>query len=152
VDSAEAIAGHLHELSRVVRQSKQHWMQHRPGVPAGLLAGLALIESASPDGCHAKELAERSGLDPSTVSRAIAGLVSHGLVARVSDPGDRRATSLTLTPAGIAALAEARTWFATFLKQALAGWPPAEIDAFAENLGRFLADVHSHQRDWEAAR
>ncbi|MEU4241730.1 MarR family transcriptional regulator [Actinoplanes sp. NPDC026619] len=135
-------------MGRFVRQSKQQWQHHRPGVPAGLLAGLAVIESVLPDGCHATEPAERSGLDPSTVSRAIAGLVEHGLVAGRADSGGRRATALQVTEA----LADARDWFATFRRQALVGWQPSEVTAFAGSLERFLSDARSRHRDWEAAR
>ena len=142
-----AIASRLFEVTRFVRLSKQQWLHDRPDVPIGLVSGLALIDSRG--GCHAKELASRSGLDPSTVSRAVAAMVGHGLVQRRVDPADRRASSLVVTDTGHEVLAEARTWFLDLLRRALADWRPDEVEAFALALARFLVAVH---QELEAAR
>jgi DNA-binding MarR family transcriptional regulator len=45
-------------------------------------------------------LAEVEGLNPTLLSRAIADLVQAGLVARVSDDGDRRSAWVEITAAG----------------------------------------------------
>ena len=46
------------------------------------------------------ELSKRLGLDKSTLSRTIDGLVNNGLVARVANPTDRRFYLLSLTIKG----------------------------------------------------
>ena len=46
-------------------------------------------------------LAASEDLNPTMLSRVIGELVAAGLVARVSDPGDRRAARVTATAAGI---------------------------------------------------
>lgn len=46
------------------------------------------------------QLAEQLGLDKSTLSRTIDGLVNIGLVERLPHPSDRRFTPLTLTEQG----------------------------------------------------
>ena len=46
------------------------------------------------------ELARELGLDPSTLSRTVDGLVTIGLVQRAGHPGDRRVTLLSLTEQG----------------------------------------------------
>ncbi len=46
------------------------------------------------------ELAKRLGLDKSTLSRTIDGLVNVGLVERVAHPNDRRFNLLSLTAKG----------------------------------------------------
>jgi DNA-binding MarR family transcriptional regulator len=46
------------------------------------------------------ELAEAESLNPTMLSRVIADLGAAGLVARVSDAGDRRAAWVNSTPAG----------------------------------------------------
>ena len=46
------------------------------------------------------DLAERLGLDPTTVSRLATGLLRLGLVTRVPDERDKRKAWLELTPAG----------------------------------------------------
>ncbi len=46
------------------------------------------------------ELAELESLNPTMLSRVVSDLVDAGLVARVSDDGDRRAAWVKITPAG----------------------------------------------------
>ncbi len=46
------------------------------------------------------ELAEREGLNPTMLSRVVAGLCRAGLVARSSDPSDRRVALAAPTSAG----------------------------------------------------
>jgi DNA-binding MarR family transcriptional regulator len=46
------------------------------------------------------ELAESEGLNPTMVSRVVAGMVEQGLLARSSDEGDRRAAWVKVTGAG----------------------------------------------------
>lgn len=130
----------VRDLLRVVRMVKQ---QHHSAVPAGLVGILGLIEreGGNPTGCHAKQLAVRAGLDPSTVSRAVAALVSHGLVERRADPADGRASVLVVTDRGRAALAESRDWRAALVARALADWTPEEVDALTAALGRLTTDV-----------
>lgn len=50
-------------------------------------------------------LSELLGLDRSTLSRTVDGLVKTGLVERSDDPSDRRTLRLALTPAGMAKVA-----------------------------------------------
>lgn len=50
-------------------------------------------------------LAAALGLDSSTLSRTVDGLVRAGLVERAEDASDRRSLRLTLTPAGRAKVA-----------------------------------------------
>jgi len=142
----------LRDLMKVVRLLKQQREGLRPGMPAGMVGILMIIDQlgGSADdgchGCHAKELAHRAGLDQSTVSRSVAALVSHGLVDRVPDPADKRASILAVTPAGRQALAEARDWFEGVLARALKEWRDDEIDVLTASLGRFVTDLDSALR------
>ncbi len=52
-------------------------------------------------------LGGRVVLSRTRVSRLVQELESRGLVSRAPDPGDRRSTLASITPAGLAALAEA---------------------------------------------
>ena len=61
----------------------------------GILGLLAREEGILPS-----ELAQRAQLDRARTSRAITGLVTKGLVQRITRPGDRRAAALHLTEAG----------------------------------------------------
>ncbi|MDQ6729596.1 MAG: MarR family transcriptional regulator [Actinomycetota bacterium] len=59
---------------------------------------LLTIVRAGPIGLSA--LADGESLNPTMLSRVISDLVEAGYVARVSDPGDRRAASVRCTAAG----------------------------------------------------
>ncbi|MEV0429186.1 MarR family transcriptional regulator [Micromonospora sp. NPDC050495] len=140
----------LQELLTGVRLLKQRRSHHQPAVPPGLVGLLRQI-----DGCQARDLAERSRLDPSTVSRAVATLVADGLVERTADPDDRRASRLTLTEAGRTALADTEDWYGRVLAGALADWTPDEVTAFSVALGRFTRDLEvalAHHDNLEDAR
>jgi DNA-binding MarR family transcriptional regulator len=161
----------LRDLMKVVRLLKQQRESLRPGMPTGMVGILMIIDQLSGGneggpteagqnrvgqnragqkeagtdggchGCHAKELARRAGLDQSTVSRSVAALVNHGLVDRVPDPADKRASILAVTPVGRQALAEARDWFEGVLTRALEEWREEEIDVLSASLGRFVTDL-----------
>jgi DNA-binding MarR family transcriptional regulator len=134
--TTQAIGERLQDLIKVIRLLKHQRAADRPLVPAGLVGLLGLIDKMSA-GCHARELAIHSSLDPSTVSRAVAGLVADGLVAREPDPHDGRASVLVVTDKGHAALAEAMEWYGSRIGQALADWTPDEIATFSRGLDRF---------------
>lgn len=65
-----------------------------------LLASLRAMTAAG-DRPNQRELADYIGLDAIFVSKLIATLERHGLVARAQHPADSRAVELTLTDAGI---------------------------------------------------
>jgi DNA-binding MarR family transcriptional regulator len=46
------------------------------------------------------ELSESEGINPTMLSRVVADFAEQGLLERVSDPGDRRAAIVEVTPAG----------------------------------------------------
>ncbi|GAB2962237.1 MarR family winged helix-turn-helix transcriptional regulator [Saccharothrix stipae] len=136
---ARQLEDRVRDLLKVVRMVKQR--RHR--LAPGLIGALSLIDraGATPSGCHAKELAARAGLDPSTVSRTVAALVANGLVERRADPGDGRVGILVVTERGHAELAAARDWYDELLCRALAHWSPEEVEALTESLGRLTTDV-----------
>jgi DNA-binding MarR family transcriptional regulator len=84
-------------------------------------------------------LATCVGLDTSTVSRHVKALESSGLLARTEDPGDRRASRLTVTDAGRAVLAEAMAVRTAALAKVLDGWSEIDRDTLCALMGR-LAD------------
>ncbi|AVT34042.1 MarR family transcriptional regulator [Plantactinospora sp. BC1] len=138
-----ALGDRLRDLMSAMRLIRHRRAIERPAVPSGLVGMLLQIDELADQtaGCHAKELADRSGLDPSTVSRAVAALVARGLVTRRADPADRRASFVVLTDEGRTALTEARDWYGDLLRAALADWSAAEIDALTGALDRFVTDI-----------
>ncbi|MFG2052586.1 MarR family winged helix-turn-helix transcriptional regulator [Micromonospora sp. NPDC048930] len=144
----------LHDLLKGVRLLKQRRADDRPAIPLGLVGMLRHIDACAA-GCHARDLADRTRLDPSTVSRAVAALVADGLVDRRADPTDRRASQLVVTDAGRAALADTQDWYGQVLTRALADWTPDEVAALAAALGRFTRDLEvalAHHDNLEDAR
>ncbi|MET7750481.1 MarR family transcriptional regulator [Micromonospora sp. NPDC005367] len=151
---ARELVRRLQDLLRGVRLIKQRRAEERPVIPLGLVGILAQLDGLA-DGCHARELALRARLDPSTVSRAVATLVSHSLVERRPDPVDRRAQVLALTPDGRTALTDTHDWYARLLDRALAGWTADEVAALSAGLRRFTRDLEvalENHENLEAAR
>ena len=86
-------------------------------------------------------LAELVHADPSTVSRHVAALVDRGLVQRVADESDGRASRLHVTDAGHAALDTFRRDRENHFAQVTAGWDVADLAALTTLFGRFLDDM-----------
>lgn len=117
---------------------------------AGLTAGLdgALDEATYPviSGLarlgpqSAARLAAGIGIDRSVVSRHAARLERAGLIERLPDPSDKRATLLSLTAPGRQAVQEMRRRLAAALDEYLDTWPPGEARRFAASLSRFIEE------------
>jgi DNA-binding MarR family transcriptional regulator len=86
-------------------------------------------------------LAELVHADPSTVSRHVAALVDQGLVRRVADESDGRASRLVVTDAGRAALEALRAEREAHLERAIAHWNDDDVATFSTLLGRLLDDL-----------
>ena len=86
-------------------------------------------------------LADLVHADPSTVSRHVATLIEQGLVHRVADETDGRASRLVVTDAGRAALAQVRAEREAHLARATADWSAADLATLAHLFGRLLDDL-----------
>jgi DNA-binding MarR family transcriptional regulator len=86
-------------------------------------------------------LADLVRADPSTVSRHVAALVEQGLVQRVADAADGRASRLVVTEAGHATLDSLRRERETLLDRATAGWSDADLGTLTTHFGRLLDDL-----------
>jgi DNA-binding MarR family transcriptional regulator len=138
VEHVDALRDGVRELMKVVRLVKQqHQHDAGPLAPgeAVLLAAIARLQRDG--GCHLKELAAAGALDQSTTSRAVSAFVQHGLVRRVADPRDGRASFLELTEAGHAALRQSDEWYSAKLTAALRDWNRADVELFGGLLRRF---------------
>src|SRR5918996_163483 len=105
------------------------------------LAGLATIERHGP--LAPGELAEREGIKPPTATRIIANLERAGLVARVTDPTDRRSSILTITGDGRGLLRRLRARKTAYLAQRLRDLPDddlATLERAADVLERMLEE------------
>lgn len=86
-------------------------------------------------------LADLVHADRSTVSRHVASLVGQGLVRRVVDETDGRASRLVVTDAGRAAFDELRAERESHLTRATAAWSEADLAALTTLFGRLLDDL-----------
>ncbi len=86
-------------------------------------------------------LADLVHADPSTVSRHVAVLVEQGLVRRVADESDGRASRLVVTDAGRAALEALRRERERHLDQITARWSTTDLATFTTLFSRLLDDI-----------
>jgi len=83
-------------------------------------------------------LAELVHADPSTISRHVALLVDAGLVRRVADAHDGRASQLVVTEAGESVVATMHREREALFEVVTAEWSDAELTTFGGLLGRFV--------------
>lgn len=90
---------------------------------------------------RASDLAALLELDLSTVSRQVRLLDNAGLLERTADPSDGRAHLLELSPAGRAALVQARRERHAVLDRALQPWDPVDRNRLLDLVERLAGDV-----------
>lgn len=93
------------------------------------------------DGQRLTELAARTSIEVSTLSRLVGGLEATGLVLRERDSGDARAIAIRLTEAGAALTASLTPAAALLERTALAGLSDAEIDLLKALLNRIYGNL-----------
>lgn len=108
----------------VARSARRLRQESGTGLSPSLSAALATIERHGP--LTPSELAAREGIQRPTVTRIVGRLEQEGLVGRAGDPGDRRSSLITITPAGRALLAAARTRKDAFLSERLDALSPED--------------------------
>ena len=141
-DRSRALAGVEEAFSAFAAGAGPGRLHHRMATAGGAIdhSGypmLRWIEAWAP--VRVTDLAERAGLDASTVSRRVSDLQEKGLVTRAADVDDQRASLLELTAHGKQLLATLREARRGLLEEALAGWPTGNVQALADMLGRFAA-------------
>ncbi len=110
-----------------------------------------LVRVSEQEPVRLSELAEAADLDLSTVSRQMRDLVDAGLVDKVRDPHDGRASLLSLTPRGAEALAAVSAARRLVIADAVAGWTEEEKEDLASRLMRLGAGLPSCRPGREAA-
>jgi DNA-binding MarR family transcriptional regulator len=132
-------------LTRLIRRGNQPRVHERLAARAGVTLDraaysiLCRVHEAGP--LRLSGLAARTGVDASTVSRQVQQLERTGLVGRVGDPADRRASLLALTAEGDRVLARMRKARRESLAQVLSGWSGADRRALGALLTRLVDDL-----------
>jgi len=142
--TAEEIGGQLVRLVRLIeRVQAQYQAEHPDAVDRATY--LLLVHLAKDGARRAGALAEAVHSDPSTVSRQVAHLVQLGLVERVADPADGRATLLVATDEGRRVFDENRQLRNRRIAGLISDWPDDERHTFARLLTRFTDSFESHK-------
>jgi DNA-binding MarR family transcriptional regulator len=113
-------------LRRLVRLSGLLEPHDHAGVRATASEVFALGELVEAGTLSQQELAERLGLEKSTVSRLVAGMVARGWLSRARDPANRRIYRLSLTGDGEAAARRVGEYFHARHAELLGALTPAE--------------------------
>ena len=134
-----------HELLRFARVMHMLKSQMAGLLPAGLDPAasqlLAWLVKSGPS--RQNELADWTFLDPSTVSRRVSQLVTHGLAERRADPADGRAVQLIPTERGRELFADLQQRREEVLHQVLGDWHEADVAELRRLLSHFNDGIES---------
>jgi DNA-binding MarR family transcriptional regulator len=125
----------LDALGRIVRRLTRlsGGLDEGPALTATQrVALIETVEAGEPIRLH--DLAERLGVTAPTASRAVDGLVDHGLLERRPDPDDRRAVRISLTAEGRSQVAERKSRVLAAFLPAVATMPAADQERLVELL------------------
>ena len=127
------------QLNSVIRRSRELSNDLHPGLSLVAYTFLNLVE-AVPD-MRASDLAQRLGLDKSTVSRQLNQLFGAGLLDREGGRPGRRGDPLSLTPEGRKTLAADADRVRHRLTEWVRDWEEQDIGLLADLMARFNASV-----------
>jgi DNA-binding MarR family transcriptional regulator len=134
-------------MTRLVRMATQSRMKAHFAAQTGLAidraAYVVLAALAQSGPMRLSELATRVAVDASTASRQVQQLERAGLLDRVVDPDDRRASLLRLSGEGERVLAVLRQARRALFERVLAGWTATEQRTFATLLARMADDLEA---------
>ena len=140
--SAPQLASRLRlAVARTARRLRQ---EAGGGLSPTLSAALASVDKHGP--LTPSELADRERVKRPTATRLLATLEEGGLVARTSDPSDRRSSLIAVTPAGHDLLRTMRTRKDAYLAQRLDKLTVDERETLAraaDLLERLLEEDHA---------
>lgn len=88
-------------------------------------------------------IAEHMRIDPSRGSRLVAEMVASGVLRRLASQADGRRSVIGLTALGERLLGEMRSIKDGVIRQAVADWPEADIEAFARLYDRFVRNFEA---------
>jgi DNA-binding MarR family transcriptional regulator len=122
------LAGVVARLRRVLRRA----VRRNAVDPLPPAASDVLMVVANHPGVGVTEVADELRLAPNTVSTLVRQLVERDLVVRSTDPADRRAARLDITPAARARIGAHRATRAETMERALAHLDPHERQVLAK--------------------
>jgi DNA-binding MarR family transcriptional regulator len=141
----------LQTVARSITQVRLHERLLRSAGVRLDRAGATLLFKLSARGelLRVTDLAEILGVDTPTVTRKVQQLERDGLVVRQTDPDDRRASRIRLTPAGRRTIERVRRARRAWLEQLLQDWDDDDLSDLADLLSHFAEDL---ERDLDDVR
>ncbi len=139
-DSHETIGFLLTDVARLLRQRTERAFEE---AGLGLTSGEArtLAFTARFEGLRQAALAERMSVEPMTLVGFLDRLEARGLVERVSDPCDRRAKTVHLTPAATGLVERFREIARGTREMATRDFSEAEVEALRAVLLRLRSNL-----------
>jgi DNA-binding MarR family transcriptional regulator len=148
--TADEIGSQLMRLMRLIERVQAQYQAEYPDA-VDRATYLLLVHLVKDGPRRAGALAEAVHSDPSTVSRQSAHLVRLGLVERVADAADGRATLLVATDEGRRVFDENRNLRNRRIAALMADWSEADRRTFVRLLTRFTDAFECHKRQEPAA-
>jgi DNA-binding MarR family transcriptional regulator len=126
------------ELSKTMGMLFQRIMRSRREPEGGQIAALSMLARCGP--VRSSDLAKELFLDQSTVSRHVAHLEADGLVEKVADPDDRRATQLHLTDLGQKHIHGYWQKRIDAMREGFEHWDPEDLRTLGRLMTRYVDD------------
>jgi DNA-binding MarR family transcriptional regulator len=146
--STDPLAGALAELGTVLygRLLRNLSAGDGDGTSLTIAQRLALgaLETAGVQ--NIADLAERTGVAPSTATRMVQGLERHGYVRQTTDAADRRCRLIAITDEGAVALARARVATHQRITRLVKAVPAAERDNLARAVDILITALRETDR------
>ncbi|MBA8827346.1 DNA-binding MarR family transcriptional regulator [Saccharopolyspora lacisalsi] len=134
-DAADAVERELMMMFRRARKlSSTVAAQVHPDLDPASYSLLLMVDDAG--SLRGMDVADKTGLDKSTVSRQIATLVELDLLERVPDPDDGRARRIQLSETGRTRLDEVRRQRREHMYSEFGNWSTTDLSEFSRLLSR----------------
>lgn len=137
--SLTVIAGLVATLTRSVHSARSQIAKSR-GLEPG--SNFVITQLMAHGDMRASELTERACVDAAVVSRQVKSLLSNGLVQRVPDPQDGRASLIHLTPAGVKLFETSQLQQKEFFERVFTHWNETDKKQFEKLFQQFVTDLN----------
>lgn len=137
--SLTVIAGLVATLTRSVHSARSQISKSR-GLEPG--SSFLIKELVANGDMRSSELTERACVDAAVVSRQIKSLIASGLVERIPDPLDGRASLIHLTDEGAALFKHSQSQQQEFFERVFADWSEADQRKFEKLFSKFVTDLN----------
>lgn len=137
--SLTVIAGLVATLTRSVHSARSQVSKSRGLEPGSNFVISQLVANGD---MRSSDITERACVDAAVVSRQIKSLISNGLVERVADPADGRASLVRLTADGKKLFQQSQKQQQKFFENVFADWSESDKKKFEVLFQKFVSDLN----------